>query len=110
MNRAPGYAEMLGGTVDRAMPCAEERDDQLAHPGGHVRRRAGEIRFDQILRIARHHRVGVWIRCVEVAAQTDDAIEVVAELGDSAEYPIVHRTIRGRVVSEADAQQFSLRT
>ena len=98
-----GRRRGAGRRVRSCTTRAEQHHDQLPHLPRHVVRGAREARFEQLLRILRHRRIGVGIRPIEVGARAHDAVEVVSELHVAAEHALVHRTVGGRVVREAHA-------
>jgi hypothetical protein len=79
---------MLLDAIDRARAGAEQRDDEVAHLQRH-REAVFGLRLEHLLREPRDARIGVRIGRVEVAALTDDAVEIVTELDASPEHPLV---------------------
>ena len=94
---------MLRNAFYAAAPRTEQRDNEFAYLGGHVLVTIRAIGIEQLPRELREFRIPVRIRQFEVTPGADDSVEVVTELYVSAEDPLVHGTIRGGVVSEADA-------
>ena len=105
MDRAPVHTQVLRHPLDRARAGSEQRHHHVADLRRHVGCLRRGVRFQHLPREPRDPGIGVRIGDLEVAARADDAVEVVAELDVAAEHPLVHRTVRRRIVRKAHASR-----
>src|SRR5262249_51001558 len=94
---------MLRHPFDSAGPSTEQPNNELPYLGGQVVLPGCGIGIKHLLSELSELWILVWIWQLEVAARTNNAVEIVTELDVSPEDPVVHRTICWRIVGEADA-------
>ena len=94
---------MLRHALDAAAPTTEQRNNKFTYLGDHVLLRSLGIGIKHLPRELREFRIRVRVWQFEITARTDDTVEVVTEFHVSSEDPLVHGTIRGGIVGEADA-------
>ena len=109
MNRPAIDAHMLRHERDCALTYTEQPDDRLAHFNAGRRSFARLGRLKHFRCITRHPGVGVRVGHRQIASGAHDSIEVVAELDIVSEDALMYRTVRGRIVGEADATRCPIR-
>ena len=95
---------MLADFLDAAAPTGQQQHDGSAHIGEHGAIGNMCVRFEQLLGITAHRRVGKLVALVQIRLGADDAVELLVELHAWAKQLLVRGEVaRWRVLKAHEA-------